>query len=95
MAKRDGAILGFAALVLRFDGEIEIDGLFVKPDAWRQGIGHLLVDRSAQFASTHGSNGLHVVGNPHAVGFYAACGFENIGALETRFGVGFLMRKRL
>ena len=95
VAERDGAILGFAALAQRFDGEIEIDGLFVEPGAWRQGIGRLLVDRSAQFASTHGSNWLHVVGNPHAAGFYAACGFEKIGALETRFGVGFFMKKRL
>ena len=95
VAERDGAILGFAALAPRFDGEIEIDGLFVEPGAWRQGIGRLLVDRSAQFASTHGSNWLHVVGNPHAAGFYGACGFEKVGALETRFGVGLLMKKRL
>jgi hypothetical protein len=36
---------------------------------------------------------LCVVGNPHAYGFYSACGFNVIGPIETRFGAGLLMRK--
>jgi GNAT superfamily N-acetyltransferase len=95
VAERHGAILGFSAVLPRTDGATELDGLFVEPDAWRQGIGRLLVDHCAQLARTQGSGALHVTGNPHAEGFYLACGFERIGTVETRFGAGLLLRKIL
>ena len=36
-----------------------------------------------------------VVGNPHAEGFYASCGFRTTGTVETRFGPGLVMRREL
>ena len=76
-------------------GDEELDGLFVEPDRWKQGIGRLLVEHCAGFACTVGATAPHVVGNPHAESFYAACGFEIIGVSETRFGVGLLMQRNV
>jgi GNAT superfamily N-acetyltransferase len=79
----------------RADRETELDALFVEPEMRRHGIGRALVEHCAAVARTRGSTALHVVGNPHAEAFYIACGFEPIGMVGTRFGVGFLFRKRL
>jgi N-acetylglutamate synthase-like GNAT family acetyltransferase len=95
VAEADGVIAGFAAVLPRADGQSELDGLFVEPTAWRKGVGRSLVERCCQFARTQGASSLHVVGNPHAKDFYAACGFEVIGEFQTRFGVGITMRKSL
>ena len=90
-----GATVGFSAIEPRLDGGIELDALFVDPHARRQGIGRLLVECCAEVARRRGSKALHVIGNPHAEAFYSACGFKQIGTIETRFGVGLLMRKEL
>ena len=95
VCERSGEIVGFAAVLPRADGGIELDGLFVEPRAWRNGIGRLLVDRCVDFARSQGSGALHVVGNPHAAMFYVACGFVAFGEYQTRFGVGQLMVKKL
>ena len=93
VVERDGVALGFAAVVPRDDGNSELDALFVEPDCWKQGLGRLLVDHCVAIAKTRGSAALHVIGNPHAEAFYRACGFEQIGTTETRFGVGLLFRR--
>jgi GNAT superfamily N-acetyltransferase len=95
LAERAGAIIGFAAVLTRADGELELDGLFVDPALWRRGVGSALVDYAADYARKNGAAALHVVGNPHAAGFYAACGFESLGRQKTRFGEGLLLRKML
>lgn len=58
----------------------------------RRGIARALLNHCAQVARARESVALHVVGNPHAKDFYTACGFDVIGATETRFGTGLLMR---
>jgi GNAT superfamily N-acetyltransferase len=95
VAERAGVTLGFAAILPREDGATELDGLFVEPDAWKQGIGRLLVEHCAAAARAGGSATLHVVGNPHAEGFYHACGFVRVGTVQTRFGVALSMRRML
>jgi N-acetylglutamate synthase-like GNAT family acetyltransferase len=95
VAERDGILVGFAALLWRQDGQMELDGLFVEPRTWKCGIGRALVERCGEFARARGASALHVIGNPHARGFYAACGFKEIGEQRTRFGAGISMRKRL
>lgn len=92
VAEAEGMVLGFAAVVPRQDGEAELDALFVEPGFWKRGIGRRLVMRCAVLAESRGARSLHVVGNPHAEGFYAACGFETVGTTMTRFGSGLLMR---
>ena len=90
-----GSIRGFAAILPREDGNAELDALFVEPDTWRQGCGRALIDHCAAMARGRGAAALHVIGNPHAEGFYSACGFESMGTATTRFGVGLLMRRVL
>jgi GNAT superfamily N-acetyltransferase len=92
VAEWDSTIVGFATVEPRVDGESELDALFVDPDARRRGIGRLLIEYCAGVARNQGSGALHVVGNPHAKVFYAACGFQLIGTSQTRFGTGLLMR---
>jgi hypothetical protein len=55
----------------------------------------LLVEHCADLARGRASRILHVVGNPHAEGFYVACGFRTTGAVETRFGAGLAMQRGL
>jgi GNAT superfamily N-acetyltransferase len=89
----EGAIVGFAAIEPREDGEIELDGLFVEPRMQRRGIAKSLIGHCAEVVRKQGVTAIHVLGNPHAANFYAACGFDTIGTTETRFGPGILMRK--
>ena len=69
--------------------------LFVEPNFWKKGVGRLLVEHCGDLARERGSRILHVVGNPHAEGFYAACGFRTTGAVDTRFGAGLAMQRGL
>jgi GNAT superfamily N-acetyltransferase len=95
VAERHGAIVGFAVVLPRDDGSAELDGLFVEPDAWKQGIGRLLIERAVTLARTRGAMALHVIGNAQAAGFYRACGFELLGSATTRFGPALSLRMGL
>jgi len=95
VAEVKGSTMGFAAILPRENGDFELDALFVEPDAWRQGIGRTLVEHCAAAARAAGGESLHVIGNPHAEGFYNACGFNKLGTTQTRFGIGLLMKKAL
>jgi N-acetylglutamate synthase-like GNAT family acetyltransferase len=95
VAHIEGAIVGFAGIASREDGNIELDALFVEPDAWRRGIGRSLVNYCVQVAKGKGSSAIHVMGNPHAEGFYRSCGFQAFGTTQTRFGTALLMYKPL
>jgi len=95
IADRDGVVAGFAAVVPRPDGGAELDGLFVEPHLWKHGIGRRLVEHVAEVARVRAATFLHVVGNPHAEGFYVSCGFRMTGTVDTRFGAGFAMRRPL
>src|SRR5437763_10169787 len=44
IAEREGAVVGFAAVIPRPDGGAELDALFVEPHLWKHGIGRLLVN---------------------------------------------------
>ena len=93
VAEENGSITGFAAILPRDDGDAELDALFVEPTAWRQGVGRALVEHCFAAAAASGATALHVVGNPHAEGFYTSCGFRTIGHRQTRFGIGLLMKR--
>ena len=84
-------IAGFAVVLV--DDEIaELDGLFVEPDLWRQGIGAALVDVAVHEARRQGL-AMTVVANPSAKEFYERCGFTLEGEAETRFGPALRMSR--
>jgi N-acetylglutamate synthase-like GNAT family acetyltransferase len=93
VAELAGVIVGFAAVLPRPDGNAELDALFVDPYLWKRGVGRLLVDHCVRVAQERSSRILHVVGNPHAEGFYLACGFQATGTVDTRFGPGLAMQR--
>jgi N-acetylglutamate synthase-like GNAT family acetyltransferase len=95
VAEDEGAIRGFAAILPRDDGDAELDALFVEPGLWRRGYGRKLIERCGHAARALGSHAIYVIANPHAEGFYVACGFEMYGTTQTQFGIGWLMRKPL
>jgi GNAT superfamily N-acetyltransferase len=95
VAELDGVVVGFAAVLPRTDGGAELDALFVEPHFWKRGIGRRLVDHMAEVARVRAASFLHVIGNPHAEGFYISCGFRVTGTVDTRFGVGLTMRRPL
>lgn len=95
VAESGGVVVGFSAVLPREDGQAELDGLFVEPGLWKGGVGRALVEDASREARDRGCAELRVIGNPHALGFYEACGFETIGAFETQFGPGILMRRTL
>jgi GNAT superfamily N-acetyltransferase len=87
VAEIAGEIAGFAAVV---GGEL--DGLFVEPDLWGQGIGRTLVDAATHEARRRGL-ALKVIANPRARRFYESCCFSVEGEVETRFGPALRMTK--
>jgi len=95
VAEQDGEVLGFAVAIPRSDGDFELDGLFVEPARWRQGIGKMLVEHCLSISRSAGAGALHVVGNPHASDFYAGCGFTVAEVVETRFGKARIYRRLL
>lgn len=93
VAERLGTTLGFCVVLPRRDGEAELDGLFVEPGQWKQGVGRLLAGHAERASAAMGARMLWVVANPDALGFYRACGFEAVGEEQTRFGMALTMRK--
>ena len=87
VAEIDGAVAGFAAVV---GGEL--DGLFVEPDRWKQGIGAALVEAAAHEARRRGLS-LTVVAAPGAREFYEKCGFSLEAEAQTRFGPALRMSR--
>ena len=78
VAEAKGRVVGFAVTLPRQDGDVELDGLFVEPGHWREGIGKALV------AAARGGAVMHVVANLNALAFYRACGFIDGEMIEMQ-----------
>ncbi len=92
VAEIDGEIAGFA-VVLDEGGRAELDGLFVEPSRWRQGIGTALAGEAIHLARDRGLSLMTVVANPAAREFYEHCGFLVEGETQTRFGPAIRMSR--
>ena len=92
VAEANGQIAGFAVL-LDNSGSAELDGLFVEPARWRQGIGAALVHEAVHIARDRGLSLVTVVAEPGAREFYEKCGFRLEGETETRFGPALRMSR--
>jgi GNAT superfamily N-acetyltransferase len=91
VAELEGRVAGFAVVLLD-QAQAALDGLFVEPELWRQGIGAALVDAATHEARRQGLS-LTVVANPSAKEFYERCGFTAEGTTETRFGPALTMSR--
>jgi len=88
----DGPPVGFATTV-RTGADLELEDLFVHPDAMRRGIATALVDDVMGFARSTGVARVAVDANPHARAFYESVGFEGDGPAVTEFGPGVRMHR--
>lgn len=96
VAERGGEVAGFAVVLPSGEDEAELDGLFVEPAIWGQGVGRTLVDAAADFAmAALSASVLVVTANPRAVPFYHRCGFVAVGVTDTRFGPAPVMARSL
>jgi GNAT superfamily N-acetyltransferase len=73
VAERDGAIVGWASLVVRGDVAI-LDDLWVEPQAMGRGVGRELFLRVAGAARRRGAVRLEWEAEPNALGFYERMG---------------------
>lgn len=86
LAERDGKTLGYASLIDEGSEGMELDGLFVEPGYWRQGIGRALVTHAMSFCEQRSVTRLRVIANTHAQAFYASMGFQVGKVVELAFG---------
>jgi len=87
-----GPVVGFATTVPA-GRHLELEDLFVHPDAMRRGIGTVLVDDVVGFARSTGVARIAVDANPHARAFYVSVGFTVDGPATTEFGPGLRMHR--
>jgi GNAT superfamily N-acetyltransferase len=88
----DGPVLGFATMTIDEHGEPDLDDLFVDPRFRRRGVARRLVLDAVRTARAAGHAHLFVTANPHALAFYIAVGFVEIGQTSTELGLGRRMR---
>ena len=79
-------LTGFATLTPGPDGQPDLEDLFVHPRCRRQGIARRLIHDAAHIARRAGHRTITVTGNQHALAFYRAVGFVEIGQAETELG---------
>jgi GNAT superfamily N-acetyltransferase len=79
-------LAGFATLTAGPDGRPDLDDLFVEPQSRRRGLARRLVADLATGARRAGHRSITVTGNPHALDFYRAVGFVEIGHAATALG---------
>src|SRR4051812_84519 len=82
----DGAVVGFAATRPTDPGVLELEDLFVDPDAMRRGVARQLIVRIATEAAREDVTRIDVTANFHALGFYTAVGFIAGARVDTEFG---------
>jgi GNAT superfamily N-acetyltransferase len=85
-------LCGFATVAVHPHEGLELEDLFVDPDRRRRGIARQLVLDSVRTAHQAGHQRLSVTGNPHALAFYLAVGFVEIGQVATELGCGLRMQ---
>ena len=86
VAEIGSRIVGFATIIAHEGNDAELEGIFVEPSDWRQGIGLALMQRIDREAAAWGANRLHVVASRRVEGFYTRAGFVVTGEMKTPLG---------
>ena len=81
-------LVGFATVSADPRGGLELEDLFVDPSCRRRGVARQLVFDAVATARAAGHRRLSVTGNPHALSFYRAVGFVEVGQAKTELGGG-------
>jgi ribosomal protein S18 acetylase RimI-like enzyme len=82
----DRRVVGFARTHESAPGVLELDDLFVDPDWMRRGAARALLRAIVAEAAIDHANRIEVTANTHALGFYQAVGFQDVGVATTEFG---------
>lgn len=84
VAEHGGRVVGFYALGPLGDGRVELDMLFVEPDAIGAGHGRALIEHARRTARESGYATMVIQGDPHAARFYEAAGATRVGERPSR-----------
>ena len=79
-------VVGFSVVLPLTDRSWELDGLFVEPAHWGQGIGRVLVQDAKDWSQRQGVSVIEVVAGPNAEGFYRKLGFIALRPEQVQFG---------
>src|SRR4051794_9429972 len=82
----DGAVVGFVRTRATDRGVLELDDLFVDPDAMGRGVARQLILRIVTEAASEDVVRIEVTAKCHARGFYRAGGFVNRAPVDTEIG---------
>src|SRR3954447_6621883 len=82
----DGTVVGFARTRPTDRGVLELDDLFVDPDAMGRGVARQLILRIVTEAAAEDVVRMDVTANCHARGFHRAVGFLTGAPVDTEFG---------
>nr|WP_296068414.1 GNAT family N-acetyltransferase [uncultured Actinoplanes sp.] len=85
-------IVGFATVAAGPGDDAELEDLFVDPHWRRRGTARRLVRQVADAVRTRGCPRLWVTGGPHALAFYLAVGFVQVGEAATELGPALRLR---
>ena len=81
-----GRLVGFATVAAGEDAGLELEDMFTDPDWHRKGVARRLIDDVVDAALRAGYQRLTVTGNDHALAFYTAVGFTEVGLTTTELG---------
>ena len=82
VARRDGVAAGFYALSQE-GAEIELEHMWVAPEAMGAGIGALLFTHALAASRALGGSRLLIASDPHAEGFYLRMGAQRVGEVAS------------
>jgi len=83
VAEREPEIVGFHAMRSLDGSTFELEALFVEPSRIGEGIGRALIEDARRRVRDAGGSRLVIQGDPHATGFYLACGAIRTGERES------------
>ena len=83
VAEINNKIIGFFALKILSELEIELEALFIDPAYINQGYGRKLIDKAKLIARELGSKVMLIQGDPNAKNFYRKVGGKLVGEKES------------